>query len=300
MSAFLTLLKREWLESTLPFFWLPVGLFAFIFLIGMMGLAVWGFDGLHMMMTADNEAAEFIYIDNWTNQQLADRLTALRTFIGAPFFMFYAAAAIFVLLGTLFDDRKDRSILFWKSMPVSDYETVASKLVLAVWVAPLVAIAAAVITQIFFLTIISGYVLLQDLGSIGRLWWHSGIVTGTFQLVLGFLIQGFWTLPIWAWLLLISALVPRMPLFWAILIPLIPIATEAILFSSSAILSSIARHLEAAAIPNVSGDDRIMPVARTVGDQLALLASVDLWLGVLAGAALLYGAVRLRGWKNEI
>ena len=195
----------------------------------------------------------------------------------------------------------DRKCTLERGFTKRFHRSVGSKLVLAVWIAPLIAIAAVVITQIFFLIVVSGYVLIEDLGSVGRLWWQSGILTGAFQLVLGFLIQGFWTLPIWAWLLFVSALVPRLPLMWAILIPLVPIVAEVILFRTSVISQSIAKHAEAAAIPNLSGgNDRIMPLAQTVSDQLALLATADFWLGVLLGLALLYGAVRLRELKNEI
>jgi hypothetical protein len=87
---------------------------------------------------------------------------------------------------------------------------------------------------------------------------------------------------------------------WVILIPLVPIVAEAILFRTSVISQSIAKHMEAAAIPNFSDDDQIMPLVQTVSDQLALLATPDFWLGVLLGLALLYGAVRLRELKNEI
>jgi ABC-2 type transport system permease protein len=300
MTAFLTLLKREWLEAKVPFFWVQVGLLAFMILISTLVLSISGFNDLHNLLSAGEEGAAALTIDRWTDQELAGYLMMARSMISAPFFGFYAIAAIFVLLGALHDDRKDRSVLFWKSMPVTDYETVASKLVLAVWIAPLVAIAAVVIAQIFFLIVVSSYVLVEDLGSVGRLWWQSGIVTGAFQLVLGILIQGFWTLPIWAWLLFISALVPRLPLMWAILIPLVPIVAEFILFRSNEISLNIAKHAEAAAMPNLSDNDRIMPLAQTVSDQLALLATPDLWLGVLLGLALLYGAVRLRELKNEI
>ena len=54
-------------------------------------------------------------------------------------------------------------------------------------------------------------------------------------------------------------------------------------------------------MPDLFGDDeRITPVAASVGDQLALLLSADLWLGVGLGLAFLYGAVRMRGIRNEI
>jgi ABC-2 type transport system permease protein len=156
------------------------------------------------------------------------------------------------------------------------------------------------LAQIFLLTVISGFVWSENLGSIGRIWWHSGLFTGTFQVLLGFAIQSLWVLPVVAWLLLISAAVPRLPLMWAILVPLVPITAEAILFRSGVISTHIGKHIEGAALPNYLEGERFMPAAKTLGDQLSLLATADLWLGALLGLVLLYGAVRLRGVQNEI
>jgi hypothetical protein len=124
---------------------------------------------------------------------------------------------------------------------------------------------------------------------------------GAFQLLLGYLIQGLWTLPILAYLLLVSVCVPRMALLWAVALPIIPILLEATLFQTRLISTSIARHIEPAALPTALGqEDRIMPMVTTVGDQLALLVNPDLWIGVIIGAVFLYAAARVRGLNNEL
>ena len=92
-----------------------------------------------------------------------------------------------------------------------------------------------------------------------------------------------------------------MALLWAIAVPTVPILLEATLFQTRVLSTSIARHIEPAALPTaLSQDDRIMPVVKTVGDQLALLVSLELWLGVIIGAVLLYAAARVRGLNNEL
>ena len=76
---------------------------------------------------------------------------------------------------------------------------------------------------------------------------------------------------------------------------------EGAIFQTRVIATGIAKHIEPAALPNFLGsDDRIMPVVSTVGDQLALLLNLDLWIGVIIGAAFLYAAARVRGISNEL
>jgi len=301
MNPFMTLLKREWLEARLPFLWLPLGTLAFLVVASLLALLVYGFGEVHILITSEGDASTFFFIDRWSEGELNDRMTAFRSLVLAPFYLVYIVAALFVLLGALYDDRKDRSILFWKSMPVSDYETVASKLILTVAIAPMVMLACALVAQIYLLTIGSLFIWSEDFGDASRLWWHSGIVTGFLKMVLGFLIQALWSLPVAGYLLLISASVPKLTLLWAIVVPIGPALLERILFNTQFIATGFAKHMEPAAIPNFTGDDdRIMPVVTTVGDQLSLFLTADMWIGVLFGVAFLYAAVRMRGLNNEL
>lgn len=301
MNRFAVLLKREWLEWKLPFFWLPVGTLGFIVLASLAALVIWGTAEVEIYLSSDRGDANLFFIDQWSEAELAVRLLAFRSMVAAPFYLVYLVSALFMLLASLYDDRKDRSVLFWKSLPVTDYETVASKLVLALLIAPLVMVLAIVAAQIYLLAVGSLYLWSQDLGSPGRLWWHSGIPTGAFRLALGIFIQALWSLPVAGYLLLISATVSRLTLLWAVLVPVAVGILETIVLRTRVTSQFVSRHLEPAALPNLNGgDDRIMPVAHTVGDQLSLLASVDLWVGVLLGLGFLYAAARMREVKNEI
>ncbi len=301
MSQFMTLLKREWLEARLPFFWLPLGILGFILILSLMLLVSSAFGEIEIVTSSDQPFSNLMFIDQWSDAEVEERMRLFRVLVTTPFYLVYLISALFVLLGALYDDRKDRSVLFWKSLPVSDLQTVASKLVLPVWIAPLVMIACAVLAQIVLLVVLSAFLWLTELGDAARLWWHSGLISGTFSLVLGFLIQGLWVLPVIGYLLLISATVPRLTLLWAVLLPIVPAVLEGIFFNTDRLTRFIERHIEPAALPNFVGDDeRIMPVLTSVGEQLALLLNLDLWLGVLIGALLLYGAVLMRGMKNEL
>ena len=62
-------------------------------------------------------------------------------------FMVMGIVAFFYSIDALYADRRDRSVLFWKSLPLSDLETVLSKFATAIVVIPLVALAASAIAQ---------------------------------------------------------------------------------------------------------------------------------------------------------
>jgi ABC-2 type transport system permease protein len=302
MNTFITLLKREWLEARTPFFWFQVGALALFALFGLLLLLISGTADVEVHIESEGiNPITHLFINEWSGQDWQERMLIFRNLVTAPFYLIYLIAALFMLLGALYDERKDRSVLFWKSLPVTDLETVLAKLVMAAWIAPLVLITCALAAQLLGLAGLSIFVWRSELGDASLLWWHSGVLMGAFQLLLGFLIQGLWTLPILAYLLLVSVCVPRMALLWAVALPIIPILLEATLFQTRVLSTGIAKHIEPAALPNfLSEEDRIMPVVSTVGDQLALLINPDLWIGVVIGAAFLYAAARVRGINNEL
>jgi len=132
-----------------------------------------------------------------------------------------AFVVFFYLLGSLYDDRKDRSILFWKSLPASDTLTIASKLLSAMIVAPLIFWVIYVISHIVIMLLFSivvmvlgenPWTLFLSLGSPFEAW---GLV------LVSYFTQSIWALPLYGWLMLVSAFAPRIPLLFAILPPVI-------------------------------------------------------------------------------
>jgi ABC-2 type transport system permease protein len=137
------------------------------------------------------------------------------------FSMVLAFVVFFYLLGSLYDDRKDRSILFWKSLPASDTLTIGSKLLAAMVVAPLIFWVIYVITHIVIMLLFSIVVL-----SLGENPWTLFISLGNpfkaWSLVLtSYFAQSIWALPLYGWLMLVSAFAPRIPLLFAVLPPVI-------------------------------------------------------------------------------
>jgi ABC-2 type transport system permease protein len=127
----------------------------------------------------------------------------------------------FYLLGALYDDRKDRSILFWKSLPASDTLTIASKLLTAMLLTPLIFFAVLLATYLVIAVIGSIWLLLVDVNPL-ELFSNVFVAVKAWGLILvSWLANSIWSLPLYGWLLLVSAFAPRVPLLFATLPPLL-------------------------------------------------------------------------------
>ena len=230
----------------------------------------------------------------------------LHDVIGQPYDMVGLAimgisflVAVIYCLDALYGERRDRSILFWKSLPVSDTTTVLSKTTIPVVVLPLLAFAITVATQVAML-LLSSAVLLGSGMSAGTLWSHLPLFHMWrilfLHLVAG---HGLWYAPIYGWLLLVSAWARRAPFLWAGL-PLLAIgAVEKIAFNTS-YFAAILQHRMLGG-PSASGSTTGMSMdAMTPYTLGELLGSPGLWIGLAIAAAFLAGAVRLRRYRGPI
>ncbi len=128
---------------------------------------------------------------------------------------------LFYCINTLYDERKDRSILFWKSLPATDTQTVLSKLVTAVLVAPVLAMVAIAILHVGFLLIIALYAVIQGVNPLPFLW-QPGVYADVWLRMLATIpVHMIWAIPGIAWLLLASSWAKRAPFVWAVLVPIL-------------------------------------------------------------------------------
>jgi ABC-2 type transport system permease protein len=199
---------------------------------------------------------------------------------------------IFYSLDALHGERRDRSILFWKSLPVSDLTTVLSKASIPVLFLPLFSFAVVVATQSVML-LLSTLVLLGSGLSVDTLWTQVSLSQAVLLYHL-LTVHVLWHAPIYGWLLLVSAWARRAAVLWAAL-PVLAIAiVERIAFNTS--------HFAAMVIYRFTGpEDGSMTEA--VGSSThslthinpgAFLSSPGLWIGLAVAAAFLLAAVRLR------
>jgi ABC-2 type transport system permease protein len=206
---------------------------------------------------------------------------------------------IFYSLDALYGERRDRSILFWKSLPVSDLTTVLSKLTIPLIILPLLSFAIAVATQ-FVMLLLSSVALLGS-GLSGTLWAHMSFFHMSLMLLYHFVtVHGLWYAPLYCWLLLISAWAPRAPFIWAFLPPFVIWGLEKIAFDTSHFLAMLQYRLtgpEPASTVPPQGTVMEIISALTLAQ---FLSTPGLWIGLAIAAAFLFVAVRLRRYRGPI
>ena len=207
---------------------------------------------------------------------------------------------LFYSVDALYGERRDRSILFWKSAPVSDLTTVLSKAVIPIVLLPLLAFAITVLTQ-WIMLMISSTVLLGSGQNVAMLWSRVGIAHRWPMLLFHFLcIHGLWQSPIYAWLLLISGWARRVPILWAALPPLTIGIAEKVAFNTTYFGSLIGNRFTGG-----SEGLAIMERSRAMDPMmlfapLHFLVNPGLWLGMAVTAAFLAAAVRVRRCRGPI
>lgn len=191
----------------------------------------------------------------------------------------------FYLLDCLFTERRDRSILFWKSLPVSDTQTVLSKLFVALVAVPLWSwVLSLVVGPVLFgvLALLSG----TPAAALGT--WHGGDWLALQATLLGKLaVAALWYLPVAGWLLLVSVLAKRAPFLWATLPFLVLSLAERIALGTNVMGALVAQRLFG-----------FREEVSLIG-EFPLLASPGLWIGVAVGAALVYAAIRVRQRSDD-
>src|SRR3954468_15283810 len=150
---------------------------------------------------------------------------------------------IFYSLDALYGERRDRTILFWKSLPVSDLITVLSKFSVPIIVLPLLSFAITLATQ-FLMLVLSSAILAGNDVSTGALWTHVEFVKVSLIILYHLLtVHGLWYAPLYGWLFLVSAWAPRAPFIWAVLPPFLIVGVERIAFSTSHLLGLLQERL---------------------------------------------------------
>jgi ABC-2 type transport system permease protein len=204
---------------------------------------------------------------------------------------------LFYCLDALHGERRDRSILFWKSLPVSDSTAVLAKASIPFVVLPLITFAVTVAAQ-WIMLLLSSAVLLGNGLSVGTLWTHVPLFSMSLMLFYHLLtVHVLWHAPFYGWFLLISAWARRAAILWAVL-PLVAIAfVERIAFNATHFATFLEDRLEGGAeAMTMSGGMPIDP-----GTHITLgryLSSPGLWIGLAFTAICLAGAVRLRRYRG--
>ncbi len=210
----------------------------------------------------------------------------------------------FYCLDALHGERRDRSILFWKSLPVSDFTTVLSKALIPLLVLPLLTFVIILVTQ-FFILLISTAILLPS-GLWATSWDRLPFLQMSIVLLYGMVTLALWHAPIYGWLLLVSGWVPRATFLAAVLPWLAACGLEKIAFNTNHLAAFLGRRIagnhEAAFVVSPQPKGVIFPVIDRIAqlDPLKFLSNPGLWLGLLLFAAFLVGASRLRRYHGPL
>lgn len=225
---------------------------------------------------------------------------------------FVCVVVFFYLIDCLYAERRDRSILFWKSLPISDAQVVLAKLAVALVVVPLGAILLAAVMQLLMVFLVwarfHGTPIGPQLPDLTLLAWIKSQAMALVISLGGVL----WYAPIAGYLLLMSSWARRNVFLWAVLPPIALGALEAFFMHSSRVFEFIGWRFSGfakllAVDPNSmnigtrTGPDE-MP---HVGDALSRLnlsgmfTSVEMWIGLAAAAAMVYAAIRMRRYRDE-
>ncbi|MDH3399730.1 MAG: hypothetical protein OEM03_02050 [Chromatiales bacterium] len=301
MKTLITLVRREaWEHSAI---WLvPVVMSLVLVLVVVM--ASFGL--------LDDISIDVISEHSVDAREMTGGLAALNFAMFGWFAMVMSIVGTFYLLDCLLADRKDRSILFWKSLPVSDLKTVLSKLVTAAILIPLIAFVASLITNLLLLMVGSIDLLVLGISPWETVWAPNPLFRTSILVFYAMIVQVLWYLPLMGYLMLVSAFAKRAVMIWAVIPPLVISVLEQQLLGTRHFASLLADRL-GGVFPlafdvnvregNVESlgelADKIDSPLFEVIDIGPLLQSAGFWLGLLVAAGFIAGAVYLRRYGDD-
>ena len=328
--TFKMLLRREFWEHKGGFLWAPLVAGAILLVLTLMGIGA-GEVLLRKVpdrATINVEGGSF-QVNGLDLSQLTAKMSPseLHEFGGVIDASLYMAASwpfivlafvvFFYCLGSLYDDRRDRSVLFWKSLPISDRDTVLSKVASATLMAPAIAAIAAIATVFGSMVVYSFAVLLHGGNPVTLLWGPASPLKVSMHLLASIPVYALWALPTVGWLMLCSAWAKSKPFLWAIMIPIFAgifvswfdlmqlFDLETGWFWKNVVARSLlsvapGSWFDAAQLGDVDVDGpQAIHSVLSLRTMYSVLATPQLWVGALAGAVMIFGAIRLRRWRDE-
>ena len=332
---FKLLLKREFWEHKGGFFWAPIWAGGISLVLTLMALVVAEVAGRRAVASGKMQIDGDININGLDLSALTSQMDAgdlqklaggidISTVMSSAWPMVVLAFVVFFYcLGSLYDERKDRSVLFWKSLPVSDRDTVLSKAASALLVAPLIAVGVAIACMFGFLLLLSTFVLLHNGNPMTLVWGPGNPLQLAGSMLATIPVYALWALPTVGWLLLCSAWSKSKPFLWAIMLPVFSgifiswfdimnlfdlesgwfwknIVARGLLSAVPGTWFDVA-HINNAHITSSEAARQIESVHQLLSlkTTYSVLLTPQLWIGAVVGAAMIYGAIRLRRWRDD-
>lgn len=321
MNTFGWLVKREYWEHKGGFFWTPIWVSGIMLLLTLLGI-----------ITAQVFESRLHVNGGIPWQQISERMSS-GDFVhaGTGLDVAYIALAgllcvvmffvlFFYLLGALYDDRRDRSVLFWKSLPVSDTSTVLSKVAAATLLAPLIAFAIATAAYVVLLVLVGVWAMVHGINPLPAI--GASHTIGLFwRLLLTIPLDAMIALPTAGWLLFWSAYARSKPFLWAVLVPLFAFIANGWIgvmglphLDKEFMLKDVIGRLLFGIMPgwwlnDQNGERHLFRESMRNNEDIVstfdpaqvygLLATPGIWVGAVAGVALIAASVWLRRTRIE-
>jgi len=319
MNTFTTLLKREFWEHKGGMLWAPAivgGLMALAagasMLIGLYA------QGSIIRIDGEKIIADGTVIATQTQQEMAQGLAFAIVPSLAPLASVLAFVVLFYALGSLYDDRKDRSVLFWKSMPVSNTATVLSKLASMAVVAPLLTAVIGSVVGIIIALLAAASMTAFGGEVLPKLLIEPDFYLAPLGVIAVIPVYALWALPGIAWCMLVSAWAKRAPFLWAVGAPVLAgilLSWQQAMFDRNFgaewFWEHVVGRLFGGFVPGLwfafgsdaSRVDSFKPTEESVMSLVVhsytTLAAPSLWIGLIAGVVMIAAAIRLRRWRED-
>jgi len=319
MNTFLWLVKREFWEHRGGFLRAPIITAAIFLLLNLMGIVTSEVMGRRMGFMGFAGGGNNLHLlarelDKQSMEAVGAGLDLVMYSSTAIIGIVLGFVVFFYCLGALYDDRRDRSILFWKSLPISDTATVLSKVVSATVVAPLIAVIVGALTGIVMLLMFAITLSLHGVSV-----WHLLSLSHPVQVIANLIgsipLYVLWALPTVGWLMLCSAWARSKPFLWAVALPValgIVIGWFNLLGTVNISDAWYWRSVVARILGSVFPGGWFTQVTGIGGDNPAemlsslgvlrgytAMGSLNLWVGVAAAIAMLAGAIWFRRWRDD-
>jgi ABC-2 type transport system permease protein len=309
-AKFKMLVQREVWEHKVPLLWTPA-IISVLFIV----LSVFAyfaasnhFDDLQNnaqtlqfhdgRVSADQLVAELKSSKNDERQKV---LLVWWTFCKAPFDLLLLFLVPFYCIASLFDERKDRSIYFWRSLPVSDTESLLAKLFTTILLYPAAMLVATVALQIVTLLLASLGAIKVGLPAWPLIWESNGYIAYVVGAYFDYVLMMLWSLP-FIGLLMVLASATRRPFVWAVIPWPLLILVEKWFFDSHQLASWLGQRIQGTFAILYSGVGeklehnaiRLGADADAFSDLTRLLSHGQFWFGIVLGVVLLVASVHLR------
>ena len=303
IKSFQALVKREYWEHKGAMLITPVsiaGFFAVIMLLGAFSSNVTFQNNGYEVNLLDQLPRITEKFDEASREQ-QEKIVQLGLYVPMVLFGFVMLViSFFYALSSLYDERKDKSILFWKSLPISDVTTVMSKFVAISLLIPVLYLSVIVVFQLW--TLLFGTVTAWFGGSSGvSIWAASNLFGVIFNSLMTLIVTSLWFSPIWGWLMFASSWAKKAPFIWGILPIFLLTLAEGYLFRTSYLAETVGKRI-AEGFMVMSIDEKIMEngIHSTMSvNWMQTLGSTEFWIGLIVSAIFLTAAIYVRRYRDE-